>query len=274
MNTRRLAALAALMLAATGSAWADEVATLLKAADKYRMSSDNMQVDTQISVFNTDGSPDKERRYTVFAQQKHQSLVLMQSPAEKGQKVLMLGDDFWLLMPSSQRPLRITPMQKLLGDASTGDIATMSWADDYTGAVAGEEACGEPAPSPAPGRPKPGETTSGGGRDAAGGPMTCVHLSLTAARKGVTYQRIELWIGKAKSEPIKADLYVQSDKLAKQARFVMDKPSAPTAVTEMLLRDQLTNKKETQVRYVSRREKTVPEAWLNPMFLARNPALD
>jgi len=42
--------------------------------------------------------------------------------------VLMLGDDFWLLMPSSQRPLRITPMQKLLGDASTGDIATLSWA--------------------------------------------------------------------------------------------------------------------------------------------------
>jgi len=274
MKTRRLAALAALMLAATGSAWADEVATLLKAADKYRMSSDNMQVDTQISVFNTDGSPDKERRYTVFAQQKHQSLVLMQSPAEKGQKVLMLGDDFWLLMPSSQRPLRITPMQKLLGDASTGDIATMSWADDYTGAVAGEEACGEPAPSPAPGRPKPGETTSGGGRDAAGGPMTCVHLSLTAARKGVTYQRIELWIGKAKNEPVKADLYVQSDKLAKQARFVMDKPAAPTAVTEMLLRDQLTNKKETQVRYLNRKEKTVPEAWLNPMFLARNPSLD
>jgi hypothetical protein len=27
----------------------------------------------------------------------------MRSPAEAGQKVLMLGDDFWLLMPGSQR---------------------------------------------------------------------------------------------------------------------------------------------------------------------------
>src|ERR1700754_4556283 len=216
--TRSIAA-ALLALIAT-QAFAQDVPTLLKAADKYRMSSDNMQVETLISVFNTDGSPDKERRYTVFAQAKHQSLVLMQSPAEKGQKVLMLGDDFWLLMPSSQRPLRITPMQKLLGDASTGDVATLSWADDYTGSVAGEESCGEPA-------------------------QKCMHLSLAANRKGVTYQRIELWIGKAKNEPIKADLYVQSDKLAKQARFVMDKASAPTAVTEMLLRDQLTNKKET-----------------------------
>ena len=244
-----LAALGAFVTPLATAQVAQDVPTLLKAADKYRVSSENMQVDTVISVFNTDGSPDKERRYTVFAQAKHQSLVLMQSPAEKGQKVLMLGDDFWLLMPSSQRPLRITPMQKLLGDASTGDIATLSWAEDYTGTVGGEESCGEPA-------------------------QKCVHLSLAANRKGVTYQRIELWIGKAKNEPIKADLYVQSDKLAKQARFVMDTPSAPTAVTEMRLRDQLTNKKETQVRYVSRKEKTVPEAWLNPMFLARNPALD
>jgi hypothetical protein len=258
MMKKRFVCFAALVLAASAT-FAQDVTTLLKAADKYRMSSDNMQVETQISVFNTDGSPDKERRYTVFAQQKHQSLVeggsqhqslvLMQSPAEKGQKVLMLGDDFWLLMPGSQRPLRITPMQKLLGDASTGDIATMSWAEDYSGSVAGEDRCGEPE-------------------------QTCVHLSLSAARKGVTYQRIELWLGKARHEPVKAELYVQSDKLAKQARFVMDKTTAPTAVTAMLLRDQLTNKKETQVRYLSRKEHTVPEAWLNPMFLARNPALE
>lgn len=243
-----LSLVATLALAAL-NADAQDVSTLLKAADKYRLSSENMQVDTQISVFNSDGTPDKERRYVVFAQSKHQSLVLMKSPAEKGQKVLMLGDDYWLLMPGSQRPLRITPMQKLLGDASTGDIATMSWAEDYSGSVAGEEPCGEPA-------------------------QPCLHLSLQASRKGVTYQRIELWIGKARREPVRADLYVQSEKLAKRARFVMDKPAAPTAVTEMLLSDQLTSKKETQVRYLARKEHTVPEAWLNPMFLARNPALE
>jgi hypothetical protein len=228
-------------------AHAQGMSDLLKAADRYRVSAANMQVETQINTFHADGSPDKERRYTVFAQANHQSLVLMQSAAEKGQKVLMLGDDFWLLMPNSQRPLRITPMQKLLGDASTGDIATLSWADDYTAQLVGEESC-----------------------DA----VPCTHLTLNAARKGVSYQRIELWIGKARREPIKADLYVQSDKLAKQARFVMDKPQAPTAVAEMVLLDQLSNHKETRVRYLSRKERSVPEAWLNPMFLARNPSLD
>ena len=139
----RLLVVAAAWLAATialpvAAADTPDVAALLQAADRYRTGQDNLQVDTAVTTYNRDGTPDKERRYTVFVQAQHKSLVLMKSPAEAGQKVLMLGDDFWLLMPGSQRPVRITPSQKLLGDASTGDIATMSWSDDYTGTLAGE----------------------------------------------------------------------------------------------------------------------------------------
>jgi hypothetical protein len=251
---RLLSTLTALALTATFTAQAQDIPTLLKAADKFRMSADNLQVETQINVVNADGTPDKERRYKVFAQAGRKSLVLMQSPAEKGQKVLMLGDDFWLLMPDSQRPLRITPMQKLLGDASTGDIATMSWADDYSGKLVGEERCDGAA---------------------AGAPQVpCLHLSLAATRKGVTYQRIELWLGKSRFEPLKADLFVLSEKLAKQATFVLDKPNAPTMVVEMVLADQVSNHKTTHVRYLNRKERQVPQEWLNPMFLVRNPPLD
>ncbi len=230
---------------------ADEVSALLKDADRYRTDADHLQVETEVTVLGRDGSVDKERRYTVFVQAGRKSLVLMRSPAEAGQKVLMLGDDFWMLLPGSQRPMRITPSQKLLGDASTGDIATLSWSQDYSGQVVGEERCEDEASS-----------------------RSCLHLTLNAVRKGVSYARIELWIGKTRHEPIRADLYVQSDKLAKQARFVMDRPSAPTRVDAMVLLDQLSTHKETRVRYVSRRAREVPEAWLNPMFLARNPALD
>ncbi len=235
---------------------ADEVSALLQDADRYRTDAENQQVETEVTVLGRDGSIDKERRYTVFVQAGRQSLVLMRSPAEAGQKVLMLGDDFWMLLPGSQRPMRITPTQKLLGEASTGDIATMSCSQDYSGQVVGEERCeAEALPGAAPSKP-------------------CLHLTLNAIRKGVSYARIELWIGKARHEPVRADLYVQSDKLAKQARFVMDKPSAPTRVDAMVLLDQLGTHKETRVSYASRRPRKVPETWLNPMFLARNPALD
>lgn len=240
---------------------ADDVAAMLSAADRYRTGSENLQVETEVVVLKKDGSIDKERRYTVFSQAGRKSLVLMRSPAEAGQKVLMLGDDFWLLMPGSSRPLRITPTQKLLGDASTGDIATLRWAEDYSGSVVGEEPCAQAAGAQA--GPTPPGTAS-----------QCVHLSLTATRKGASYARVELWVGKSRHEPIAAELYVQSEKLAKLARFVTDKPSAPQQVDAMVLFDRLSSHAETRVRYVARAAKTVPEAWLNPMFLARNPALE
>lgn len=227
---------------------------VLQATDRFRMGAVNLQMDTLVSLFNSDGTPEKERRYLVFVQANHKSLVLMQSPAERGQKVLMLGDDFWLLMPGSQRPLRITPMQKLLGDASIGDVATMSWTDAYKVSLVGEEPCAVGTAVPAH--------------------PNCLHLSLRANRKGVSYQRIELWVGKVRHEPIRADLYVQSDKLAKQAHFVMDQPEAPTMVTEMVLRDLLSNNKETRVQYLSRKARTLPQTWFNPMFLAQNPILE
>lgn len=245
----KIHALMALLLPLAAAHAADDVPSLLRAADRYRTGADALQVETQVTTVGRDGRADKERRYTVFTQSQRRSLVLMRSPAEAGQKVLMLGDDFWLLLPGSQRPVRITPSQKLLGDASTGDIATMNWAEDYDGRVVDDGPC--PAPDEA---------------------RSCRRLSLSSTRKGVSYARIELWLGKARSEPVAAELYVQSDKLAKRARFVLDKGGAQ--VDEMVLLDALSGNRETRVRYLSRAPKAVPEAWLNPMFLARSPVIE
>jgi len=217
----------------------DEVASLLKAADKYRISSEKMQLETQITTLNEDGSVAKERRYMVFNQPNRQSLVVMKSAAEAGQKILMLGDDFWLVLAGSQRPLRITPMQKILGDASVGDVATLSWAQDYSGEIVGQERCDEKA---------------------------CLHLSLNSSRKGSAYQHIDLWLGVKHHEPLKADLYVLSGKLAKQAKFIMDHPEKPVTMTEMVLQDNMSKKQLTRMRYLSRKDRDIPEQWLNPMF--------
>jgi hypothetical protein len=269
MITRPLLAVSATLVLALWAAAASpafaadpapDVARLLADADRFRVNDENLVIETRVQTVLRDGTPDKERSYTVYAQSGRRSLVLMRSPAEAGQKVLMLGDDFWLLMPASQRPMRITPSQKLLGDASTGDIATLRWAEDYAATLAGEAPC---------------EAAGAAGAAAAANTRPCWHLSLTAQRKGVSYQRIELWIGKAHHEPVRADLYVQSDKMAKQASFVPDKPSGrPNQIDAMVLRDQLGNHKETRVQYLSRQKKVLPESWLNPMALLRNPGVE
>lgn len=42
----------------------------------------------------------------------------------------------------------------------------------------------------------------------------------------------------------------------------------------MVLIDQLGKQKQTRIRYLARKERTVPVEWLNPMFLARSPVLE
>ena len=245
---RKLALVVALCSAATAqAAEPPDVAAVLKAVDQFRTGASALEVQTQVTSFKSDGSVDKERNYTVFLQPDRRSVVLMRSPAEQGQKLLMLGDDFWLTLPGSQRPVRITATQRLLGDASIGDIATMRWAEDYTGTVVGEDKCGD---------------------------ATCLHLDLNASRKSATYSRIELWVDKTRLEPLKASLYVQSGKLAKQARFVMDRASGPPQVGEMVLADQVGSVKETRIRYLTRKPRSAPAEWFNPQFLASNPTLD
>ena len=90
----------------------------------------------------------------------------------------------------------------------------------------------------------------------------------------MSYARIELWIGRTHHEPVRADLYVQSDKLAKQARFIADRPERPTRIDVMELSDQLGNGRRTRIEYLSRQVRRVPESWLNPMALVRNPTLE
>jgi outer membrane lipoprotein-sorting protein len=219
----------------------------VRQADRYRSPVADMRLDVRVLAQPRDGGDAKEKHYTVFQQAGNKTLVLMRHPAEQGQKVLMLGDDFWIVLPNSARPMRITPMQKLLGDASVGDVSTLRWSDDYSATELGEE--------PVDGTP-------------------AVRLSLRANRKGVTYQRIELWVGKARSQPLKAELYVQSDKLAKSATFVFDDPAQPTQMTAMILTDALGNGRQTQVFYLNQQARVVPQAWLNPMFLANHASLD
>lgn len=220
---------------------AADVKALLKEADAYRMVGDTARVETEVRL-SKNGNLDKERRYAVYVKPGRRSLVVFKSPSERGQKMLMVGDDFWLVMPTSQRPVRITPMQKLLGDASTGDIATLTWAEDYDGSVVGEES-------------------------AEGVP--CLKLDIVGQRKGVTYPRIVLYLAKADHRPVLAELYVASDKLAKEARFRMETADGRRQVSAMVLTDRLQSGRETEIRYLSRKAKALGDEFYNPAFLIR-----
>ncbi len=234
--------LLALICGAAAATQAADVKALLKAADGYRLAGDEVQVDTRIRLFKG-GVLDKERVYSVLLRPQRRSLVLSRSPVEKGQKLLMLADDFWIILPSSQRPIRITPMQKLLGDASAGDIASMTWSEDYDGSIAGEARIR--------------------GQD-------CLKLDLLAQHKGATYRRIVLFLARATAEPVAAELYVASDKLAKEAAFEMGELHGHHQVVSMELTDRIQTDRVTEIRYLDQKARAVADEYFNPMFLTHN----
>ena len=258
MSRSIVALIASLM--ATSTFAADNIAALLKQADAYRLPAESVRVDTHVELYR-DNALDKERLYTVYVKPGRRSLVLMKSPSEIGQKVLMLADQFWLLMPDSQRPLRITPSQKLLGEASTGDIATMTWSDDYDGKITDEPDC----PLPPPGLPDAPAPTKA---------RRCLHLDLAQARNGVTYARVELYLDKASRMPIKADLYVGSGKRAKEAWYFPKPLDGQPRIMTMVLLDDIQPNRRTVIRYRSIVPRTAPDEFFNPAALVRNPLTD
>jgi hypothetical protein len=214
-------------------------------ADNYRLAAQSAKVITEVKLFKGD-KLDKQRLYHVFIRPNRQSLVLFQSASEKGQKVLMLDDKFWLLMPRSKRPIRITPMQKLIGDASVGDISNLKWSEDYQATVVDETQQIEDKP--------------------------VVQLKLEGDRNGLTYYTIELWLERDTNIPIKANYYLKSGKLAKVAQFMFNPDSGH--IGQMTLQDHIQKNRRTEVTYLSNSAATLPDRFYNPAYLARNPRLN
>jgi outer membrane lipoprotein-sorting protein len=164
---------------------------ILKRSDGYRNGWPSYVLHVKITNFESNKA-DEEKLYEVSQKGTEKTYVEFMSPREKGQHLLMLGDDMWIYLPDTSRPIRITPLERLSGDASNGDVARTNYAADYA--------------------PVYVRTEKAGSDD-------CYVLNLTARRKGATYQRILYWVRVQDDRPVKAEFYLTSGKLIKSATF-------------------------------------------------------
>lgn len=177
------------------------------------------------------------------------SLAAFESPAkEVGKLMLKDGTNLWLFDPSSKAAIRISPQQKLLGQAANGDVVTTNFAVDYEASLEGEE------------------TITDGDRQL----VECYQLSLTARSAAATYYRIRLWVARNGARPVKAQFFVESGALLKTAyyrrvRTVLgaDRP------TETVLIDGLQPDWITLMRFDRHAWREVPETWFQRDYLSR-----
>ena len=164
---------------------------LLRKSDSYRNGWNSFVLRVRITNYEN-GKPDEESLYGVSQKGTEKTWVDFLSPRDKGRHMLMLGDDMWVYLPDTSRPIRITPLERLTGDTSNGDVARTNFAVDYTPVYLRSEKVGE---------------------------TLCHVLELTARRKGSTYQRILYWLRTEDARPVKAEFYLTSGKHIKSATF-------------------------------------------------------
>lgn len=177
------------------------------------------------------------------------SLVRYVAPErDAGKLILYNGKDLWFYDPASQASIRLSPQQRLLGQASNGDVVTVNFARDYRAVSADEEA------------------TQDGERQ----PRQCLKLTLEAATPDASYHRIDMWVDAASHQPVKARFYAQSGALLKtayyrryQTVFGAERP------TETVIIDGLDPGWVTVMRYGAWVRREVPEAWLQRDYLPR-----
>jgi outer membrane lipoprotein-sorting protein len=183
------------------------------------------------------GRPDEEHLYEVSQKGTDKTYVNFMSPREKGEHLLMLGDDMWVYLPDTSRPVRITPLERLTGDASNGDVARTNYAADYSPVFLRAEKVGA---------------------------VECYVLDLTAKRKGATYQRILYWLRLPDARPVRAEFYLTSGKHIKSATFDEYAPSSGKELLRKLtLYDEIRRNSHSVLEYSGATPRSLPDKLFN-----------
>jgi outer membrane lipoprotein-sorting protein len=174
----------------------------------------------------------------------------VEPPRDAGKIALLDGKNLWFYDPASKASVRISAQQRLIGQASIGDVLTTNFVVDYAGTLLGDE------------------TIS----DAERQQRTCWHLDLKAVSDTATYNRVEYWIEHGSFHPIKAKFYSDSGRLMKilyyrsyQQRLGLARP------TEAVIIDAVDSSLVTTIAFGDLHLQDVPEAWFQRDYLPRLP---
>lgn len=180
---------------------------------------------------------------------QYRNLIRYVSPIRDANKLMLFnGKDVWFYDPLGKASIRLSPQQRLIGQASSGDVATVNLSKDYHAINASEETILD------------GEQKS----------KVCYKLEIVANNSDATYDHIDLWVEANTNKPVKAKFYSDSGRLIKSAyyrhyekRLGLDWPM------ETVIIDGLDPKWVTVMQYSNLAKRDVPESWLQREYLPR-----
>lgn len=215
---------------------------ILRAAENVRNPAENYKVGVILK------ENDDVRTYGTFVKTRSKTLVQFLTPiADRGTQVLMVDNQMWIYMPKVANPVRISPRQRLSGNAVYGDIARLDFVENY---------------SPTLNRVDLAEK------------QKVYVLDLKAIEgKAVTYDHIEYWIFADSYRPYKALFKTSSGKVLREAyykefRNVFGLPRP----TKVLFVDYLDQKHVTVLLLRNYKRHSLPDLAFDKMNLDRSMA--
>jgi len=220
------------------SLFAQNAEEILKKSDRSRLLSTESKIELLVENYK-ENILNSSERMVVYNKGKNKSLVKLAD--RKGQLVLTVDENMWIYFPRTRKPMRITPFQRLLGQASNGDIARLSYADDYNVLLLKEDTIND----------KP-----------------CFVLELSAKSKSSTYRKIHYWVSKKKYLPEKAEYYMISGKHFKTAFFENYQTiNGRTLIGSMRFFKVDQPQNVTIMNFLSFNEKSLPNKYYNKNYL-------
>lgn len=237
----------------TRSALAESAAEIVAASDRIRNPEQPFRVSLSIVEY-LGGEAHDTIGMIVHAKldpgtRQYRNLVAYAAPPrDAGKAVLFNASSMWFYDPASKASIRISAQQRLIGQASNGDVLTVNLAHDYAPKLLGEEAV----------------------QDADHRQRNTWHLDLAAATPDAVYTRLEIWIEKGTHRPVKAKFYSDSGRLLKIAYYRRyEEQLGGVRPTELIIVDAVDTHLVTRVTWSGFRAEDVRDEWFQREYLPR-----
>jgi outer membrane lipoprotein-sorting protein len=241
------------LLIVNGAACAQTATEIVAATDKVR----NPREPFRSTITFTEYVSGHERDHDTLmvyskedpATRQFRNLVQYVEPArDAGKRVLLDGRSLWFFDPASKASVRISPQQRLIGQAAVGDVLTVNLVVDYDASLLGTETI----------------------TDAAHEQRQCWHLDLKAANDRAVYNRIEYWVEQQSYYPIKGKLYSDSGRLLKIIYFrnFVQRLGALRPSEEIII-DAVDSTLATTAQFGGESFQDVPDLWFQRDYLPR-----
>jgi hypothetical protein len=238
---------------APATGWSPNPQDVVTALDRVRNPDQPFRVTLSIVEY-LSNKPRDRTGLIVYSREDKQSgqfnnlVRYAEPPRDAGKLVLLKGGNLWFYDPASKASIRISPQQRLTGQASEGDVLTVNLARDYATTIVGEENL----------------------QDADHTNRDCWHLDMKAATPDAAYNRIEFWVERGTSRAVKGKFYADSGRLLKIAYYhKYEQQLGGMRPTEVILIDAINSNLATTINYSNYRFQEIPDAWFQRDYLPR-----